>query len=492
METENLEDIYELSPTQQGMLFYALYDPKAGAYFEQITYSFHGVLNVPAFERAWQHVMDRHPILRTSFFWEDVDKPLQVVHRQVKLPLERDDWRGLSPVEQQERLEHFLQTDRDRYFDLSEAPLMRLTLIQVAEDAYQFIWSTHHLLLDGWSQPLVLKEVSAFYKAFCQGENIHLELPRPYGDYIEWLQQQDLTEAETFWRQVLKGFSAPISLAIDRAPGSLPSLGEVFEEQGIQLSVAATAALQSYARRHRFTMNTLVQGAWALLLSRYSADDDVIFGVTVSGRPAALAEVESMVGLFINTLPVRVRVSPGDSCLSWLKKLQDQMVELRQYEYTPLVEIQAWSEVPRSLPLFENILVYENFPADGSLLGLGGSLDIHSARVSRTNYPLTVLALPGPQLELRIIYHRSRFDKAAIARMLGHFQTLLEGIVANPEQPISTLALLTKAERHQLLVEWNDTKRDYPQDQCIHELFEAQAERTPDAVSVIFEDQQLT
>jgi amino acid adenylation domain-containing protein len=358
---------------------------------------------------------------------------------------------------------------------------------------YQFIWSYHHLLLDGWSVSLVLEEVFAFYEAFCLGQNLHLKHSRPYEDYIAWLQQQDLTLSETFWRQVLKGFTVPTSLRVDRALGNLSHKGENYSVQQIQLSVAATTALQSFARQHQLTINTLVQGAWALLLERYSGEQDVVFGATVSGRPPNLVEVESMVGLFINTLPVRVQVSPDADLLSWLKEIQAQLVELRSYEYSPLLQVQGWSEVPREVPLFESIVVFENYPVYASKQQLCRNLDIcNVSAFEQTNYPLTLIVESAEELMLLIRYDCDRFDAATITQMLRHLQTLLEGMVVSQGQRLAELSLLTEAERQQLLVEWNHTQVDYPQKLCIHQLFEDQVERTPDAIAVVFENQQLT
>ncbi|MBW4457214.1 MAG: amino acid adenylation domain-containing protein [Nostoc indistinguendum CM1-VF10] len=492
-QNKNIESIYPLSPMQQGMLFHTLYAPDSGVYFEQLSCTLYGNLNVPAFERAWQRVVERHPVLRTLFIWEHRKQPLQIVRKWVNLPWVQHDWRGLSPVEQQERLEAFLQTDREQGFKLDQAPLMRCTLIKVREDTYHFVWSRHHILLDGWCLPIILKEVLAFYEGFNRSQDLYIERPRPYRDYIAWLQQQDLSQAEAFWRQALQGFTAPTPLVVDRVVSNLSNQKQTYDRQHLQLSANVTAALQSLAQQHHLTLNTLVQGAWALLLSRYSGQEDVVFGVTVSGRPATIAGVESMVGLFINTLPVRVQVPREASLLPWLKQIQNQQVELRQYEYSPLVQVQRWSEVPDGLPLFESIVVFENYPVDASLREQGGNIEIRNVSAfEQTNYPLTMVAVPGSELSLQLRYDCRRFDAASITRMLGHLQTLLEGIVAHPEQRLEDLPLLTQRERLTLLVEWNHTQADYPKDKCIHQLFEAQVELTPDAVAVVFEDKHLT
>ncbi|MEG4517835.1 MULTISPECIES: amino acid adenylation domain-containing protein [unclassified Microcoleus] len=492
MSKANVEDFYPLSPMQQGMLFHTLYSPNSGVYFEQLTCTLRKLANAQAFKQAWQQVTDRHPILRTSFVWEGLKEPVQVVHRQVQLPWEEFDWQDLAPAAQQQQLETFLKSDRDRGFDMRQPPLMRMTLIKLAKDTYYFIWSHHHLLLDGWSSPAILTEVFDFYQAELNGEQLSLPRPRPYRDYIVWIQQQNLSEAESFWRQRLQGFTAPTPLPIERGFGDAAP-EESDREQQILLPVATTAALRSLARQQQLTLNTLVQGAWGLLLSRYSGEEDVIFGTVVSGRPPDLAGVESMVGLFVNTQPARVKIRPKDSLLSWLKQLQDGQIEARQYEYSPLVEVQRWSEVPRGLPLFDTLVVFENYPLESSLQKRVQNLEIESVlSFEKTNYALTLTVVPGEELALKIGYNSNRFENSAIAKMLGHLQTLLEGMTANPERKLSELPVLSAAERQQLLVQWNDTQADYPKNSSIHELFAAQTERSPDAVAAICGNEQLT
>ncbi len=478
---------------QQGLLFHTLYAPDSGVYCEQWSCTLHGHLQVAALQHAWQRVVERHPVLRTTFHWENGAEPFQVVHRRVEVPWRQYDWRNRCTGEQEQRLEAILAADREQGFALSNAPLMRLTFIQMAEDVYQLVWTHHHLLLDGWSVPLLLKEAFQFYNGFCAGRELHLEVCRPYGDYIAWLQQQDLSQAEAFWRQTLQGFTTPTSLHV-WSVGSVAANEEAgYDEQQKRLSETLTAALQALARRHHLGVNTLVQGAWALLMSRYSGEEDVVFGVVVSGRPAALVGVESMVGLFMNTLPVRVRVPPKASLLPWLQALQAQQVEARHYEYSPLVQVQRWSNVPPGLPLFDTLFVFENYPGRATVQEWVSSLEIRQVRfVPRTNYPLTVLVIPGPELVLRLSYQCARFDSATMTRMLGHLQTLLEGMVADPGQRLADLPLLTQAERQQLLVAWNDTHAAYPSDMCVHQVFETQVERTPDTVAVVFEERVLT
>ncbi|KAB8315454.1 non-ribosomal peptide synthetase [Tolypothrix campylonemoides VB511288] len=492
MKQKNIEDIYELSPLQQGMLFHTLVVPHSGVYFEQFCYALQTQLDVPAFKKAWQRVLDRHPILRTSFYWENLDKPYQVVYKEVDLPWEFQDWRQLSLQEREKQLEVFLAGDRKQGFVLSQVPLIRLTLIQEADNSYQFVFSFHHILMEGWSLTWLWKEFYEFYNAFCKGEDLHLEYPRPFKEYICWLQQQDISKAETFWRETLKGFTVPTPLVMDKASGTFSSQDEDHDCQQTLLSETTTAALNSLARKYHLTLNILLKGAWAILLSRYSTESDIVYGATSSGRPTELAEAESMMGLFANTLPLRVQVHGDAFVIPWLKKLQIQEAEMRQYEYSSLIQIQQWSQIPRGLPLFETLLVFNNYLVDDTKEKLAQSMVIGEARIfEKTNYPLTLQVYPGSDLLLSIGYDTRRFDSASIVRILGHLKTLLESIVANPEQQLRDLPILTSQENYQLLLEWNNTEADYPH-KCIHELFEAQVERTPNAVAVVFEDKQLT
>src|SRR5262249_30527418 len=393
----NIEDIYELSPMQQGLLFHTLRDPSSGTYLEQVVYAVHA-LDAAAFRKTWQWVIDRHAALRTSFHWEDLEKPVQVVHRHVAIPLEEHDWHGLPLAEQEDRLQTFLKEDRQRDFDLMKPPLMRLVLIRQSAEVHWFIWSRHHLLMDGWSGPILFKELTAAYDALCQGQNLVLPAPRPFRNYIAWLRRQDLAKAETYWRQALKGFTAPTPLVVDRNANGLPDRDRPPREQSLRLSAELTAAIQTLARQQQVTLNTVLQAAWALLLSRYSGQDDVLFGTTVSGRPPAIQAIESMVGLFITTLPVRVRVPAALAAAAWLKRLQAQQSEWQQYEYSSLVHVHGWSAIPRDMPLFESVLVFENLATENAGRKQPGNLDTRPPRrpLQQTGYPLCVIARPGP------------------------------------------------------------------------------------------------
>ncbi|HKH47566.1 MAG TPA: condensation domain-containing protein, partial [Thermoanaerobaculia bacterium] len=319
MRQDNIEDVYPLSPLQQGILFHTLYAPEAGEYFRQLVFAIEGALDTEAFARTWQEVVDRHSILRTAFVWEETADPVQVVCRRVGAPLESQDWRDLDAAQQERRFAAHLEEDRRRGFELTETPLLRLALVRLGEKSWRFVWSYHHLLLDGWSVALLLRRVFTVYRALTQGERLPLARVRPYRDYIAWLKAQDPAQAEAFWRRTLAGLRAPTPLPL--APAGSP-VEKVSADHLLPLSPELTAALQSLARTHRLTLNTFLQGAWALLLSRTAGEPDVLFGATASGRPTELAGFESMVGLFINTLPVRMEVPDATDLLTWLRELQ--------------------------------------------------------------------------------------------------------------------------------------------------------------------------
>ena len=487
MRLADLEDAYELTPMQQGMLFHTLFAPESGQYFEQLVCDLRGALDVAAFTRAWELEIRQHPIFRTSFVTDGDGKPVQVVHRDVKLPLEQHDWRSLSPEDQRTREESFLRADRNRGFDLARAPLMRGGLFRLDDDVHRFVWSRHHLLLDAWSRSLVFAELFSAYEAFRTGREFTPPSSRPYGDYIAWLQEQDLGKAERYWRNAFRDFPGPSPLEMGVVPRHLKDPNDVYEEQVLRITASVTSKLRAFARKRSLTFNTLIQATWALLLGRYSDREDVVFGAAVSGRPAGLDGVESMIGLFVNTLPVRVRLSAEARLGAWLAALQGQQAELREYEYSPLVDVQRWSGVQGGRPLFDTLVVFENTPRSEPPGMQERSLEVLNVRGfgSRTGYPLSLLVDVRDELILLAVSDSRRYDAAAVTRMLGHLGTLLEAVTRQPERTLGELPILGPEESRQILGEWNQTSADYPSSQSVDRMFEAQASKTPDRIAVV-------
>jgi amino acid adenylation domain-containing protein len=498
---QQIEAMYYLSPLQQGLLFHRLADAEADPYFYQYAYRLQGDLRLDAFEGGWRHVVERHAVLRTAFVWEGVEKPLQVVRRQTALPIERHDWRGVPEEEQRLRFAALLDGDRAAGLDLLRPPLMRLHVIRKTEREWLLVNSHHHILLDGWSMALVLRDVLTAYEALVRGAAPTVESPRPYRDYISWVNRQDLVQAEKFWHAMLAGIQRPTSIVIEAPSQDTPAETLPFAEQSLGLSIDRMEALQSLAKRVKVTVNTLLQGAWSLLLHRYSGESDILFGATVSGRPPELAGVEEMVGLFINSLPIRVTIRPDQPLGDWLRDLQERNAVLRQYEWTPLSDIQRWSDVPNGTPLFESLVVFESYP-EGSHDGEPSSLsieplaarsgDVYTLTPGRNNYPLSLMVEPGRDLRLIVCYAHRRFAHAAIARMLGHLDRLLAAMAEAPEARLSDLSLLTDDERKQL-IEWNGAfTSDETGARCIHDLIAAQVQARPEATAVVTKQEQVT
>ncbi|WP_250566029.1 condensation domain-containing protein, partial [Adonisia turfae] len=480
---ENVADIYTLSPVQLGMLFHTLADTQAGVYVNQYTCKLSGDLQIELLQQAWQQTVARHPVLRTAFLWDGLDEPLQVVREQVDVPWRLLDWRGVTDVEQMAKLEEFLECDRTQGFHLDQAPLLRLTLIHLRDNVHQFVWSSHHLLFDGWSLPLIWQDMLTYYGALLQGTVPQLQPTRPYRDYIAWQQEQDPSKAESFWRKQLQGFVEPTPLPAACSAGT----SQHYQQQTQSLSPSLTTALKNLARQHRLTLNTLVQGAWALLLNHYSGEDQVTYGSVVSGRPAALSGVETMVGLFINTLPVRISIEPDQTLIDWLRLRQQQLFDLRQYETTALTDIQRWSDVPQGSPLFESIVVFENYPA-AAVTELG--FDTSDVRyLEQSNYPLALLVVPGESLELLLLFDSGRFEEGVVAHLHTHLELLLTAFIEQPQSKLADLPRLTPAEQQQLTT-WETI--DYLRNLTIHQLIEAQVQQTPDALAVVFKEQTLT
>ncbi|HYO60110.1 non-ribosomal peptide synthetase, partial [Archangium sp.] len=481
-----VEDIYPLTPLQQGLLYHAHLAPGTDLYFEQVSWALPQALDVPAFQKAWERVMARNPILRTAFLWEGLAEPVQVVLPAVALPWRQLDWRGVPAAEQKARLASLVNEDRARGFELSRAPLMRVALVCLDEAAYHCLFSFHHLLLDGWSVGLVFQELYAHYEALASGQELPLERGTAYREYIAWLRQQDASRSEAYWRQALEGFTAPTPLPHDQRSGLPAEQSRGYGERQLQLGTASAAALQVFVRQHHLTLNTLILAAWSLVLGRHAGETDVVIGATLAGRPPELPGVDAIMGLLINTLPVRVRLEPQASLLSCLQRLQAEQDELREYEHSPLSQVQAWSEVPRGTSLFDSLYSFENYPMDSAL----GGADF----IERTHYPLVASIIPNQWgLLLKLAFESERFGVATIDRLLVHWSLALERMaMAQPEQPLARLSLLSEGERRQVLEEWNRTGAEYPREASLPELFEAQVRRRPGAVAVEYGEQRLT
>ncbi|MEV0691702.1 non-ribosomal peptide synthase/polyketide synthase [Streptomyces sp. NPDC050388] len=478
----DVEDVLPLTPLQEGMLFHRLVGGPEDVYVDQAALLLDGVADPHAFAAAWQRVAERTPALRTRVVWEDVPVPLQVVHRDVRVPVTHLDWRDLDEPERAERLTRLRADDLARGIDLAAAPLMRLTLVRLPDARLRLLWTSHHLILDGWSLAQVLTEVCEEYAALTVGAESRPPVRRPFGDYVRRLAEQDPDVARAHWQEVLAGFATPTPLPVDR-PLREAHLARSADVHTAGLDDGTSARLVRTARDAGLTLNTVVQGAWALLLARYGAEDDVVFGTTVSGRPEDLPGVESMVGMFINTVPTRIRVDAERTAGAWLRELQDAQAESRRFAAVSLAELTQLSDVPSGSPLFHSMVAFENYPFDEArTAGSGVRLTEVTSR-DATNYPLVLRAHHGERLGFDLAYDPALFDAATVRSLADRLCLLLTELADGPDRPLRTLARPTAGERRRMLTDWNGTERGRPA-QTLVDLFEAQAARTPGAVAV--------
>ena len=492
MSGDDIEDVYALSPTQKGLLGHALVWPDSPAYRNQLSCTLYGALDLEKFLAAWQALVDRHTVLRTAFSWRDLEEPVQTVLRHAPLAVDVDDWRALARAEQQEKLQAVGRDDLATAFHLSRPPLMRLKLIRRVDREYHLVWTQHHLIFDGWSTAVLLQEVFAIYRGLLLGRGPALEPARPFKDYVAWLEQQPAAAAEAFWRRHLAGFRAATALGIhERSLSAGPAERMSFDTEAVTLSGDETNAVREFTRRSRITLGTIVQAAWAVLLSRISGEPDVVFGLTMSGRPPALAGADRMVGMFANTLPARVVVSPHRRVGDWLEELQRKQAELFAFEFTSPQEIQRLIGVPGNTALFDTVLIFENFPVD-RFRDAGSGLQIANVEAARyTNFPIAVTITPDTLLSISISYDCGRFGAQAIRRLMQQFRVLLSRLVADRDRLVRDLPALPEAERHQLVVRWNDTAAAHPQG-SVDDIIAGQAKRRPDAVAVVHGERQLS
>jgi len=488
-----VEDIYELAPLQEGLLFHSLYSPESGAYVVQYRCLLEGELDLIAFESAWRTVVERHAALRTAFQWQGLEKPLQVVYSEVPVVIEQHDWRHLSAAEQANAFADNWAARRQRGFDLVQPPLMAWALMRVGERSWRFVWSLHHLLVDGWSLSLVLGELFKLYEALRSGRPPERAVVTPYARYLAWLQDQDSAAAEAFWRRQLAGYRAPLPIAGRETADRLPSTTADYQVEVGGLPAPHNAALSAFAQRHRLTVSTVVQGAFALLLSHYSGVRDLLFGSVVSGRPPELPGVESMVGMFVNTVPVRIAVDPRLPAVEWLQAAQAGQAASRHFEYCSLVDLHGWSEVPRSLPLFEALFCFENFPVDEAVRRPDLSLRIADIETSeRVTAVVGLLAAPqGDGLLLEVHHDAQRFGVAAARRLLGHLRTVLATLTGDRggQRRLGELEILTAEERRQILGPWRLEQMPYAAGKTIYQLIVERAAAAPDDPAVGFGDQ---
>ena len=486
---QQIEDLYPLTPMQEGMLVHTLLEPGTGLYYMQDRYRINSALDPQRFAEAWQAVIARHEALRASFCWNVGEQMLQIIHRPGATAIDFLDWRGEPQDSHEPRLQALLKAEREAGFDLLNQAPFHLRLIRVDEARYWFMMSNHHILIDAWCRSLLMSDFFEIYSALGENRTAQLAAPPRYRDYIGWLQRQDLQQANGWWQRNLQGFEQTTYIPSDR-----PFLREHAGDSGgmrvgdcyTRLEVQDGVRLRELAQQHKLTINTFAQAAWALVLRRYSGERDVLFGVTVAGRPVELPQMQQTVGLFINSVALRVKMPADGQALGvrqWLSALLEHNMELREYEYVPLVTIQEHSELPKGQPLFDSLFVFENAPVDISVMDRAQHLNATSdSGRTHTNFPLTAVCYPGDDLGLHLSYDQRFFEHSSVERLLSEFKRLLLALMAGIDGDMAELPLLGEAEQHFLLDGCNQSQREYPLQQSYIELFETQVATHPQRV----------
>ncbi|AEI43017.1 non-ribosomal peptide synthase/polyketide synthase [Paenibacillus mucilaginosus] len=483
----NIQRIYPLSPLQQGMLFHSLLHPESTAYFEQITLTMHGDIEPRHFEEALNAAIGRHDALRTMFLYEKVQQPVQIVLKERPVSLQYEDLGSLPAEGAARRIEAYKERDRKRGFDLSGEELLRVALFRAGGSDYVSVWSFHHILMDGWCLGIVLNDFTSAYTSLIRGISHQWgdNAAVPYGHFIEWLGRQEPEEAAAYWRGFLEGYEEAALLPARR--GMEEEQGaSLYEEVSYGLDGETTRELERTAAASGITMSTLIQTVWGSLLGRYNRRRDVVFGAVVSGRPAELAGVEQTVGLFINTVPVRVRWSGGDTWTETAGQVQRAALDSAPYEYYSLADIQRLSPVGGAL--FDHLLVFENYPLDRQVSAPAGrskGFDITGAEFNEhTSYDLTLLVFPGEALRFKFSFNALRYDRSIVDQLSLRFLEALKKAAADPNAGMDSLSLMNTAERERVLQDFNLTERDFPRERLLHAWVEDLAAADPDRIAV--------
>ncbi|PEU19965.1 non-ribosomal peptide synthetase, partial [Bacillus wiedmannii] len=465
-----IEKIYPLANMQKGMLFHALEDKNSNAYFEQIVMDVKGYVHVDILEKAFKAIVKRHEILRAAFEYELVEEPRHIILQDRQIGFEYYDIQDRSIEQKTKLVENYLQKDKQKGFNLSKDTLMRISLIQISQDSYKLVWSHHHILLDGWCLGIILGELFDIYGRKMIGEECYLVEPKPYSDYIRWLEDQDKEQGLEYWKNYLDGYEEQTQV-----PKIMNKVSEYKrKEKIIEFSKEMTHNIIQLANRNQVTFNTVLQTIWGMLLARYNNVEDVVFGTVVSGREALVEGIETMVGLFINTIPTRIKMEKDKSFEEILKTVQNESIDNNKYNYMNLAEIQSLHGFNRSL--IDHVMVFQNYSLDDSTFDHAendqGFVCQSISGEEQTNYGLNIVAIPGENLVFKLSYNGNVYQKKVIDNIEAHLKRITEQVVINEDKKVSEIDIISQEEKQFLLQEFNDTKFSYPKEKTIHQLFE--------------------
>ncbi|HLP48742.1 MAG TPA: amino acid adenylation domain-containing protein [Candidatus Kapabacteria bacterium] len=492
----NVEDIYTLSPMQEGMLFHALMDQSSNSYFEQTAFRLHSELDIFLVEKSFNEVVNRHDILRTAFIHKDTPRAVQVVLKSRALDFYYQD---ISQIGGQGEKEFFLtgykEKDKQRSFDLSKDVLMRIAVFRLSPVEYQFIWSHHHILMDGWCIGILNTEFFEIYTSYLENRPHRLKEVKPYRNYIKWLEKQDKEESIRYWENYLDSYEEQAGIPRTKTrkiTTEEDQTGYRNETVSIVSNMEKTAGLNKLAAVNNVTLNIVTQTLWGILLGKYNGKEDVLFGGVVSGRPPGLEGIESMLGLFINTIPVRIRFESGMKLNTLLREIQEEALASEPHHYHPLAEIQSRSILRQNL--IDHLFIFENYPIKEQLeISESGkkqnrSLSFKLTDVSvfeQTNYDFNVVLGGSDQLKISFQYNGNVYDEYSVERIAKYFSLLIDQVIGNQELEIRELTFLSEEEKEWVLYEFNNTAADYPKDKTIHQLFVEQAAKTPNHIALV-------
>jgi amino acid adenylation domain-containing protein/thioester reductase-like protein/non-ribosomal peptide synthase protein (TIGR01720 family) len=483
-----IESIYALSPLQEGMLFHAMYSPQSDEYTMQINWRYKEQIDVDALERSWKEVISRHAILRTAFVYKDLDAPVQIVYKSVETPWNFEDWSGIDESGKKQKLEQYFLNERLQGFELSKPCLMKFTLVKLAEADFAFAWTSHHIIQDGWSLPIIMTETNACYEAFIDNKKPDLTPAVSYEEYIRWLSGSKKDEARKFWKEYLKGFSTstPIPIALSGAkPGARGHMSNL-KEIKIDFAKEFARDCESFAKANKITVNSLLQTAWAAVLSNYSGHNEVLFGATVSGRPAELRGVENIVGLFINAIPVRARLDDNAGALTQMTNFHRSFQESTNHFTLSLSEIQSFASVPASESLFNSLFIFQNYPFKDAAAKREKLNKVEIEGFERTNYPITLIFTMQEIISLKLLYDGASFDDSVIKSIGDHLYEAACWLMQNPGRPIKDAKIISQTEEKRIVRGFNDTARGYDPNKLVKEYIEEAVEKFGDKTAVIF------
>jgi polyketide synthase PksJ len=491
LDKKNIEDVLALTPMQEGMLFHYLKAPDSDYYFEQLSLEISGQINKEIFEKAWNFVIETNEMLRTVFQWEKVEKPIQVILKEHRLQPGYYDFPGEEGSQKNRKIEEIKLADRKEKFDLRKVPF-RVTLCRIEKAKHVMMISNHHILYDGWSNGIILKEFFRTYDDLVNGKELLKPVKTKFKEFVKWIQDQDSEKQEKFWQEYLRGFDTQTELSVKKRKGR-EITGIATDSFRVNFSRDLKDKIEDFVKSYKITLATLFYSAWGILLERYNNSEDVIFGTTVSGRNAKVQGIEEIAGLFINTLPLRIRTDANEKAGDFLYRLDKELQRRETFETTNLVEIKGYSEIDIKEELFDSLVVIENYPLDSRLRLENSNLSVDSYSIfERTHYDLVVTISAFRDFELAIVYNKNVFDEDTVVRLSNHFRCTVENIMENSGKVVTDIEIILEEEKNKILYEFNDTEASYPQDKTIQQLFAEQVDRTPDNMAIVFEDNQLT